>query len=145
MKTCCRAFLLFGLVVGASTVLSFASSADAAGKTRTYYIAADEVTWDYAPGGINQITGRPFAEAESFWVASGPHQIGKIVKKAQYREYTDATFTQLKARPKGWEHLGFLGPLLRAEVGDTIHVIFPKQPDVPREHASPRGVLSERI
>ncbi|HVN10467.1 MAG TPA: hypothetical protein VMT69_00105 [Kineosporiaceae bacterium] len=27
------------------------------GVTRTYYIAADEVAWDYAPTGRNQITG----------------------------------------------------------------------------------------
>ncbi len=93
-------------------------------QTHTYYIAAEEVTWDYAPGGINQITGRPFGDAESLWIASGPHRIGKVLKKALYREYTDATFTRLKPRPKQWEHLGFLGPLLRAEVGDTIQVVF---------------------
>src|SRR5262249_46666316 len=63
-----------------------------AGQTRIYYIAADEVTWDYAPGGINRVMGRPFAEEESIWVASGPHQIGKVLKKALYHEYTDATF-----------------------------------------------------
>ena len=86
------------------------------GKQGTYYIAADEVTWDYAPGGINRVTGQRFGDAESFWVASGPRRVGKVVKKAQYREYTDATFTQLTARPKEWEHLGLLGPLVRAEV-----------------------------
>jgi FtsP/CotA-like multicopper oxidase with cupredoxin domain len=100
------------------------SAASSTGRTRTYYVAADEVTWDYAPGGINQITGKPFGDEESFWVANGPRQIGKVVKKALYREYTDSTFAQLKPRPKEWEHLGFLGPLLRAEVGDTIQVVF---------------------
>ena len=30
--------------------------------TRTYYIAADEVAWDYAPSGINEISGEPFGE-----------------------------------------------------------------------------------
>src|SRR5215471_19016928 len=124
MKTRCRAFFLFGLVVGASTFVSSSSPTDSAGKTRTYYIAADEVTWDYAPTGTNQIIGKPFGDAENFWVASGARQVGKVVKKALYREYTDATFTQLKPRPKEWEHLGFLGPLLRAEVGDTIQVVF---------------------
>jgi len=94
------------------------------GKTRTYYIAADEVTWDYAPDGINRISGKPFGEAESYWVASGPHRMGKTLKKALYHEYTDATFTHLKTRPKEFEHLGFLGPLIRAEVGDTIQVVF---------------------
>ena len=53
-----------------------------------------------------------------------PHKIGKVFKKALYREYTDATFTQLKPRTQEWEHLGFLGPLIRAEVGDTIRIVF---------------------
>ena len=107
-----------------SGTVSSSSPGNATGQTRTYYVAADEVIWDYAPSGMNQVTGTPFGPAESFWVASGPHQIGKVFKKALYREYTDATFTQLKPRPKEWEHLGFLGPLLSAEVGDTIRVVF---------------------
>jgi FtsP/CotA-like multicopper oxidase with cupredoxin domain len=44
--------------------------------------------------------------------------------KAIYREYMDATFQSLKQRPPEWEHLGILGPVIRAEVGDTIKVIF---------------------
>src|SRR6266702_8508821 len=32
-----------------------------AGGVRTYYIAAEEVNWNYAPTGVNQITGIPFA------------------------------------------------------------------------------------
>jgi hypothetical protein len=109
-------------MVGVSPYAPCASSGGSNGQTRTYYIAADKVTWDYAPGSVNRITGQPFGDAESLWVSSGPHQIGKVLKKALYREYTDATFTRLKPRPKEWEHLGFLGPLLRAEVGDTIQV-----------------------
>jgi FtsP/CotA-like multicopper oxidase with cupredoxin domain len=45
-------------------------------------------------------------------------------RKAIYREYSDATFTELKPRPPEWEHLGILGPLIRAEVGDTVKVVF---------------------
>src|SRR4051812_47177502 len=37
----------------------------AGGVTRTYYIAADEVKWDYAPSGSNQITGQPFGDVEN--------------------------------------------------------------------------------
>ena len=48
----------------------------------------------------------------------------RIYHKAIYREYTDSTFKQLKARPPQWEHLGLLGPLIRAEVGDSIRVTF---------------------
>src|SRR5439155_5079954 len=44
--------------------------------------------------------------------------------KALYREYTDETFKTLKPRTAEWEHLGILGPLIRAEVGDTVKVLF---------------------
>ena len=36
----------------------------------------------------------------------------------------DATFTQQKQRNKEEEHLGIMGPMIKAEVGDTIEVIF---------------------
>jgi FtsP/CotA-like multicopper oxidase with cupredoxin domain len=44
--------------------------------------------------------------------------------KAVYREYTDDTFKTLKPRLPEWQHLGILGPLIRAEVGDVVKVIF---------------------
>ena len=76
------------------------------GVTRTFYIAADEIVWDYAPTDMNQITGKPFGEEENLWVQSGPHRIGKVYKKAIYREYTDSTFTELKPRPSQWPGIG---------------------------------------
>lgn len=107
------------------------SSAQTAGggHTRTYYIAADDVTWDYVYTGVNAITGEPF---QSLGVFANPTPGGKPIEKpvptaylkTLYREYTDDTFKTLKKRPAEWEHLGFLGPLIRAEVGDTIKVVF---------------------
>jgi Putative multicopper oxidases len=94
------------------------------GQTRTYFIAADEVVWDYAPSDLNQITGKDFDAIASLFVKKGPQTLGHIYKKAIYREYTDATFTTLKTRPPELEYLGFLGPVLRAEVGDTINIRF---------------------
>lgn len=108
--------------------------------THTYYIAADKVSWDYAPSGMDQITGEPFDSIARIWVESGPHRIGKLYWKARYREYTDATFTTLKPRPPEWEHLGLLGPLLRAEVGDTIRVVFRNNVDFPAS-LHPHGVF----
>jgi len=87
------------------------------GKLRTYFIAADEVVWNYAPRGRG-LTGTPVSENESAATTT------TLFRKAIYREYTDATFTTLKPRPPEWEHLGILGPLIRAEVGDTIKVFF---------------------
>ena len=108
--------------------------------THTYYVAADEVEWDYAPSGMNSLTGEPFGEEEDEWVKSGSDRIGKKYKKALYQEYTDATFTTLRPRPSEWEHLGFLGPLLRAEVGDTIKVVFKNNASFPAS-VHPHGVF----
>lgn len=94
------------------------------GKTHTYYIAADEVEWDYAPAGRDMVRDKPFSPMGSIFVENAPNRIGKVYRKAVYREYTDATFTALKTRPPEWEHMGILGPLLRAEVGDTIRIVF---------------------
>lgn len=100
----------------------------AAPRTRTYFIAADLVEWNYAPSGKNQITGEPFGDAEAIFVNTGPG-IGLRFKKALYREYTDATFSTLKPRPPEWQHLGFLGPVIRAQVGDTLKVVFKNNAD----------------
>lgn len=93
-------------------------------QVRRYYIAADELVWDYAPTGRNGITNRPFDARARVYVAPGPHRIGSRYLKALYREYSDGTFTTLVPRALRWEHLGMLGPVVRATVGDTIEVHF---------------------
>jgi manganese oxidase len=94
------------------------------GITRTYYISADEVAWDYAPAGDNRITGKPFDEVADTYVKSGPGRIGSRYVKCLYRGYTDATFGHLQQRPPDEAYLGLLGPVIRAQVGDTIEVVF---------------------
>jgi manganese oxidase len=113
------------------------------GNTRTYYIAADEVVWDYAPTGTNLAEGRPFNDDERPWMEAGPHVMGRKALKALYREYTDGTFTTLKPRPAEWEHLGFLGPLVRAEVGDTIKIHFRNNVAFPAT-MHPHGVFYDK-
>src|ERR1700721_4009036 len=93
-------------------------------KVRTYYVAADEVEWDYAPGGMDKMMGMKFAGWGEMFTKGGPHAIGRVYRKAVYREYSDASFSTLKPRSPEWEHIGILGPVLRAEVGDTIRVVF---------------------
>lgn len=93
-------------------------------QTRTYYVAADTVTWNYAPDSVNAITGQPFDSVANFFVRNDARNIGHIYEKSIYREYTDSTFSTLKPRDAKWQHLGILGPLLRAVVGDTIRVLF---------------------
>ncbi len=95
-----------------------------AGITRTYYIRADEVVWDYAPDGRNQITGEPFDDVADTFVRSGPGRIGSRYMKCLYRGYTDASFSRLVERAPDDKYLGFLGPVIRAQVGDRIRVVF---------------------
>jgi manganese oxidase len=112
-------------------------------KVRTYYIAADEVEWDYAPGGVNKMMGMKFDGYSKVFVERGPHRIGSIYRKALYREYTDETFARLKPRPAEWESSGILGPILRAEVGDTIRVVFKNNATHPYS-MHPHGVFYKK-
>jgi hypothetical protein len=80
--------------------------------TRNYYIAAEDVTWDYAPSGRNLLNGSPIPQ---------PWALKMRWPKSRFIEYTDNTFTTPKPQP---EWLGILGPAIRAEVGDEIVVEF---------------------
>ena len=52
-------------------------------------------------------------------------------------------FTTLKPRPAEDEHLGFLGPVIRAEVGDTIKIVFRNNARFPAS-MHPHGVLYDK-
>lgn len=99
------------------------------GKVRTYYIAADEVEWNYAPFERNMCEDREFSEGERVFMERGHGGIGATYVKAIYREYTDGAFDKLKygalsRNNEASRHLGLLGPVLRGEVGDEIRVVF---------------------
>lgn len=130
-------------IIGCEQVSQALGYGSTAGSTRTYYIAADEVEWDYAPSGDNRLTGEPFAGVELYFMASGPDRIGRVYKKSLYHEYTDETFTMLKERSEEWRHLGFLGPLLRAEVGDTLRIVFKNNTRFPAS-MHPHGVFYDK-
>lgn len=135
--------ILVVALVGVTLLSVVDSGMAAAGKTRHYYIAADEVDWDYAPMGYDNITGRPFGEAASVFVQKGPDRIGKVYRKSIYREYTDATFKTLKPVAAEWKHLGMLGPAIHAEVGDTIVVDFKNNSRFPSS-IHPHGVFYKK-
>lgn len=69
-------------------------------QIRDYYIAAEEVVWDYAPFGGEMCGGSlvNFSDNAATFVKAGPTSIGRRYVKALYVEYTDATFTQKKVR-----------------------------------------------
>jgi hypothetical protein len=56
------ACLMFVLGLGLSACTGAATQGEGRataqpGRVRAYFIAADEVTWDYVPGGVNGISG----------------------------------------------------------------------------------------
>jgi FtsP/CotA-like multicopper oxidase with cupredoxin domain len=114
-----------------------------AGVTRTYYLAAEEVLWDYAPSHPkNPMHNGEFTEAEKVFVEGNQSdRIGHRYYKARYVEYTDARFTTPKERPPEWQHLGLLGPVIRANVGDTIKVVFRNKTADMTTSLHPHGVF----
>ncbi|XP_060105083.1 hephaestin [Heteronotia binoei] len=97
------------------------------GKPRKYYIAAKEVQWNYGPSGLDQSTGESLQDPHSFselFFKKSSTRIGGTYWKARYVEYTDETFRVEKERPEEEKHLGILGPVIKAEVGDTIQITF---------------------
>ena len=77
-------------------------------------------------------------EAKVF-TKSGPNRIGRKYKKAIYREYTDSRFSKRNPRP---DYLGILGPMMKAEVGDVVQVVFKNEAS--RNYSiHPHGVFYE--
>ncbi|HKQ86949.1 MAG TPA: multicopper oxidase domain-containing protein, partial [Candidatus Acidoferrales bacterium] len=134
---------LAALIFSSTSPLYGQAKPSIAPKTRTYYVAADEVQWNYAPEGRDVAMNHPFDEIEKVYTESGPNHIGRVYKKAIYREYTDATFTKLRVRPPDEQYLGLVGPILRGEVGDTIRVVFKNNGSRPYS-MHPHGVFYEK-
>lgn len=108
------------------------SSTVTSGVIRDYYLAAEKVLWNYAPSDMDLINNESLTEADStseiFFGRDGV-RIGGRYLKVIYREYTDNTFTVLKSPTPEFEHLGILGPVLRAEEGDMLRVTFMNMAD----------------
>ncbi|XP_069336309.1 coagulation factor V isoform X2 [Eulemur rufifrons] len=84
------------------------------GNRRNYYIAAEEISWDYSK----------FAQSEMDNEDPDDIPEGTVYKKVVFRKYLDSTFTKRDPRGEYEEHLGILGPVIRAEVDDVIQVRF---------------------
>ena len=61
-KSLNRVLLIFGWGLAASLCAMAGNppQSQSPAKVRTYYVAADEVDWDYAPSGINKMMGMKF-------------------------------------------------------------------------------------
>jgi manganese oxidase len=104
-------------IVALAGVLSLLGFGAAHAATRNYYIQAEDVVWDFAPTNQNLIhcmNGTP-CPIPAPWTKS------HTFTKTRYIEYTDASFSTPRPQP-AW--LGVLGPIIRAEVGDTVVVHF---------------------
>jgi FtsP/CotA-like multicopper oxidase with cupredoxin domain len=122
-------FVRLQRAVGLWLVLFSASYGVAA--TRHYYIAAEDVTWDYAPSGHNLLNAVPLPQ---------PWGLKRQWPKSRFIEYTDDTFTTPKLQP---EWLGILGPIIRAEVGDEVVVEFLNRQRLPR-NMHPHGLRYDK-
>ncbi|MEU6173142.1 multicopper oxidase domain-containing protein [Streptantibioticus parmotrematis] len=109
-------------------------------RTRTYFVAADTVVWNYAPQGRNLVDGRPFDATEAQVALPGPGRLGPAYLKSRYRRYTDATFTERYTGPDDDGFSGILGPVIRARVGDTVEVVFRNNTPYPAS-MHPHGVF----
>jgi len=113
--------ITFLLITGLIVAILFAKTITT-GVVREYYIAAEEIDWDYTPEGKNLMTKQPFGPSEKRFVVSGPDRMGSKYRKAVFRQYINKDFiTRTPVIPEN-VHLGLLGPIIRAEVGDTIIV-----------------------
>jgi len=117
-----RTFILVFFVIG------IFSSFQVQASVREYWIAAEKISWNYAPSARNQID--PDAGL-GVW--------GESLKYTKYRYigYTDSSYAV--PLPQA-EWMGILGPQIRGVVGDTIVVHFLNGTDRPLS-MHPHGVL----
>ncbi|XP_056456329.1 coagulation factor VIII [Gadus chalcogrammus] len=86
-------------------------------KYRNYYIAAEEVTWDY---GI-RIPPQLIRPRE---MRRGMRKFLPEYKKVVFRAYTNGDFKHPVVIGELQEHLGIMGPFIRAEVHEQLTVTF---------------------
>ncbi|KAK2840349.1 hypothetical protein Q5P01_014089 [Channa striata] len=97
-------------------------------NVKTYFIAAEEVEWDY--GGYGQ---RRHEKSQT-------NSRETIFTKVVFRGYMDSSFSTPDVRGELDEHLGILGPVIKAEVGQSIMVVFRNNANRPYS-LHPNGVF----
>ncbi|KTF81720.1 hypothetical protein cypCar_00017575 [Cyprinus carpio] len=88
----------------------------------TYYIAAEEIIWDYAPNMPENMDGDFRSLSE--YLKQGPRRIGKKYKKAVFTQYKDGTFKERAEDKEIKKELGILGPVITAQIGNVIKIVF---------------------
>ncbi|XP_036596320.1 hephaestin [Trichosurus vulpecula] len=122
------------------------SKAPLTGQVRRYFIGASEERWDYGPTGRDGRTGKslqePGSHSEKFFQKSSS-RIGGSYWKVRYIQYTDDTFLTKLPQSEETLHLGIMGPVIRAEVGDTIEIVFYNRASKPFS-IQPHGVFYDQ-
>nr|XP_057938857.1 coagulation factor V isoform X2 [Doryrhamphus excisus] len=105
----------------------------------TYYIAAEEVFWDYAPEMPDHID----ESYKSQYLQQSATRIGRKYKKAMYTLYNNESFTERIENKQKKSELGILGPVIRAQIQDVIKVVFKNMASRPYS-IYPHGLTIEK-
>ncbi|XP_035766641.1 ceruloplasmin [Neolamprologus brichardi] len=93
--------------------------------SKTYYIAAMEIDWDYSPNRTWEVEMfRGMESPAPVFLDKQGGFIGSRYKKVVYRQFTSDKFTKQVERTADMEHLGIMGPMIHANVGDKVKVVF---------------------
>uniref|UniRef100_A0A669DEQ5 ferroxidase n=1 Tax=Oreochromis niloticus TaxID=8128 RepID=A0A669DEQ5_ORENI len=104
-----------------------------------YYIAAEEIVWDYAPTKQDHID----EDFKRQYLSQSPTRIGGKYKKAVYTQYKDETFTERSEHLQRKNELGILGPVIRAQIRDIITIVFKNMASRPYS-IYPHGLTIEK-
>lgn len=100
--------------------VAFFAASPVSAKERTYYIAADQTVWNYAPSGSDVLHDKKLTLL--------PKQLGLRYHKVVFHAYTDGSFA---TRTTALAYMGLVGPPLHVEVGDTLRVVFKNNARIP--------------
>ncbi|KAH8551153.1 Cupredoxin [Umbelopsis sp. PMI_123] len=101
-------------------LLSSEIQTPASGIVRKHYVQIEEILWDYSPDEWDYYHNTSvFDSPAKLWTHQSTNTIGTKYRKAVYREYNNSSFNNVLNTPE-WQ--GMMGPIFRAEVGDTFEV-----------------------
>ncbi|KAI9288443.1 Cupredoxin [Umbelopsis sp. AD052] len=90
------------------------------GIVRKHYVAIEEIVWDYSPNKWDYFHNTSISDSPAkLWTQQSTTTLGTRYRKAVYREYNDSSLDHALDIPE-WQ--GMMGPIFRAEVGDTFEI-----------------------
>uniref|UniRef100_A0A8C4IUV6 ferroxidase n=1 Tax=Dicentrarchus labrax TaxID=13489 RepID=A0A8C4IUV6_DICLA len=108
-------------------------------KEWKYYIAAEEIVWDYSPNMHEHIE----EDFKFQYLRQSPTRIGRKYRKAVYTQYQNESFTERMESKQRKNELGILGPVIRAQIRDVITIVFKNMASRPYS-IYPHGLTIEK-